>query len=408
MVALVATLGEARVDAPMFDLGAWLVERRGLIDGSEAAWLDVLAEFDAHGDWAADGQLSGAEWLMWRTKMARSTAFEKLRIAHELRRRPAVAAAFAAGEISYSAVRAITRLEDTSPEVDEALVVVARDSSVLGLEEAIRRYRLNHDQDRPLGPWQRRHDRRGVRLDRGYSGIGSAEIRLSSVELEELHVTLDAFLDRGAPVDESSRADSEGGPTSWAERRADAFMELVRTGLAHAQEGAAVGADRYLVHAVVDVSGQASATASAQARSGNGRLVGGTPLGEELERILCDCSVVAHVTLGGEPLDLGRKTKVWNRAQRRAITVRDGGRCRFPGCQRSIVDIHHLRWWSKGGSTDICNGCLCCTRHHTLLHAGFYAEGDANHELVFYRPDGSVIDVSTPPGSPPVLDLARN
>jgi len=267
VVALVATLGEARADAPMFDLGAWLVERRGLIDGSEAAWLDVLAEFDAHGDWAADGQLSGAEWLMWRTKMARSTAFEKLRIAHELRRRPAVAAAFAAGEISYSAVRAITRLEDTSPEVDEALVVVARDSSVLGLEEAIRRYRLNHDQDRPLGPWQRRHDRRGVCLDRGYSGIGSAEIRLSSVELEELHVTLDAFLDRGAPVDESSRADSEGGPTSWAERRADAFMELVRTGLAHAQEGAAVGADRYLVHAVVDVSGQASATASVRSWS---------------------------------------------------------------------------------------------------------------------------------------------
>src|SRR5205807_8644458 len=45
VVALVATLGEARADAPMFDLGAWLVERRGLIDGSEAAWLDVLAEF---------------------------------------------------------------------------------------------------------------------------------------------------------------------------------------------------------------------------------------------------------------------------------------------------------------------------------------------------------------------------
>ena len=113
-----ATLGEARADAPMFDLGAWLVERRGLIDGSEAAWLDVLAEFDAHGDWATDGQLSGAEWLMWRTKMARSTAFEKLRIAHELRRRPVVAAAFAAGEISYSAVRAITRIDDPGPEVE--------------------------------------------------------------------------------------------------------------------------------------------------------------------------------------------------------------------------------------------------------------------------------------------------
>jgi hypothetical protein len=396
VVALVATLGEARADAPMFDLGAWLVERRGLIEGSEAAWLDVLAEFDAHEGWAADGQLSGADWLMWRTKMARSTAFEKLRIAHQLRRRPRVAAAFAAGEISYSAVRAITRLEGTSPEVDEALVTVARDSSVVDLEQAIRHYRLNDDQDRDLSPWHRRHDRRGVRLDRGFSGMGSAEIRLSSVELEELHVTLEAFLDRGGPVDESPHADCEGGPTSWAERRADAFMELVRTGLANAQNGGAVGADRYMVHEVIDLSAPASTSAPGPTR--NGRLIDGTPLGEELERILCDCSVVAHVTVGGEPLELGRKTKVWNTAQRRAITVRDGARCRFPGCRRTIVDIHHLRWWSRGGATDVSNGCLCCTRHHTLLHKGFYAEGDANHELTFYRPDDTVIDVSPPAG----------
>src|SRR2546421_160164 len=73
VVALVATLGEPRTEAPMFDVGAWLTERRGLMDGNEAAWLDVLAEFDRDQGWALDGQLSGADWLMWRTKMARST-----------------------------------------------------------------------------------------------------------------------------------------------------------------------------------------------------------------------------------------------------------------------------------------------------------------------------------------------
>ena len=108
-----------------------------------------------------------------------------------------------------------------------------------------------------------------------------------------------------------------------------------------------MGADRYMVHEVIDLS--APASASAPARTRNGRLIDGTPLVEELEQILCDCSVVAHVTVGGEPLELGRKTKVWNTAQRRAITVRDGARCRFPGCRRTIVDIHHLRWWSRGG-----------------------------------------------------------
>ena len=394
-----ATLGEPRTDAPMFDVGTWLEERRGLIDGNEAAWLDVLAEFDRDQGWALDGQLSGADWLMWRTKMARSTAFEKLRIAHELRRRPAVAAAFAGGEISYSAVRAITRIEGASPEVDAALVAVARDSSVLALEQAIRYYRLHDEQGRSLDRTDRRYDNRGVRLHHGFNGMGLAETVLSALELEELRVTLQAFLDR-SPVEESPRADSDGVTevTNWAQRRADAFMHMVRTALAHAQDGHAVGADRYLVHAVADV-----ATPGLEG-AGRSELIDGTPLDRAiLFRILCDCAIVPHAVEGEEPLNLGRKTKVWNTAQRRAITVRDGGRCRFPGCHRSHCDIHHLHWWSKGGTTDVRGGILGCDRHHTLLHSGFRAEGDADHEVTFLRPDGTVIGTTAPAGRSPVL-----
>jgi hypothetical protein len=47
----------------------------------------------------------------------------------------------------------------------------------------------------------------------------------------------------------------------------------------------------------------------------------------------------------------------------------------------------------------VAGGFLCCDRHHTLLHGGFHAEGDANHELTFFRPDGTVISTSTPPGA---------
>ena len=79
------------VDMPMFDLGDWIAEQRHQMDGNEAVWLDVLADFDATEAWRDDGQLSCVDWLMWRTKMARSTCFEKLQIAHQLRRRPLVA-----------------------------------------------------------------------------------------------------------------------------------------------------------------------------------------------------------------------------------------------------------------------------------------------------------------------------
>jgi hypothetical protein len=113
--------------------------------------------------------------------------------------------------------------------------------------------------------------------------------------------------------------------------------------------------------------------------------------------ITCDSSMVAHtVTEDGEPLNLGRKTRQWNTAQRRAITVRDGGHCRFPGCDFCHCDIHHMRPWENGGETDISNGMLDCPRHHDMNHHGYRVEGDPNGELRFYRPDGTYLDSTYP------------
>ena len=110
--------------------GEWLVAHRVEMERGEAVWLERLAEFDLAGEWAADGQYACVDWLSWRLKMTRSTAYEKLQVAHELRRRPILVSAFQEGSLSYSAVRVITRLDDPDPEVDEALVVVAETGTV--------------------------------------------------------------------------------------------------------------------------------------------------------------------------------------------------------------------------------------------------------------------------------------
>lgn len=111
----------------------------------------------------------------------------------------------------------------------------------------------------------------------------------------------------------------------------------------------------------------------------------------------CDTSSVTHiVTEEGEPLRLGRKRREWSAAQRRAIKVRDGGRCRFPGCWFTHTDIHHLEFWENGGLTDVDNGASKCRRHHRLMHAGFTVTGDPNGELRFYRPDGTYIGSTYP------------
>ena len=343
-------------------------------------------------------QLSCAEWLMLRTGMARATAFEKLRIAHQLRARPIVAAAFADGRLSYSAVRAITHAEDPDADTDAALVDLAVAGTVADVERAVRCYQLHADQHRaPCDAWERR----GVRIIRGWDGTGRVEIPLTAIEIEEFAAALRAFVDLGArcpvdessaedsrtdPVDESSAEDSLSGPDlrSNPVRRADAFMDLIRVALAHADDGHAAGADRYLVHVVT--------------QDGSPGLADGTPLDADTAAVIaCDSSTVAHV-IGedGETLALGRKTRVWSTAQRRAALVRDGGSCRFPDCDRRIADLHHQQPWTSGGRTDLDNGFLVCRRHHTLLHRGYQVTGNPNRTLTFLRPDGTPIGTTTP------------
>ena len=405
------------------ELGALLRDRRQALDRGEGAWLDALVDFDLAEAWQADGCFSAPGWLMWACGMARSTAYEKVSVAHELRRRPVIGEALRSGDISYSAARAIAKLEDTSPEVDQALVDLARVGTVRDLDRALDYYMVLHDQEHDGRPWWARNERRGVKLRPGLGdGLGQTVATLTNTELAEFEAVLKVFIDRSAvdesaqadgrvtpasvgehgPVDESTHADGEAAvdvepPTDWRARRADAFMEMVRTALIHARDGQAVGADRYMVHAVVDIG--------SQDRDGRTEMLDGTLVDRRLiEKMACDCSVVAHVLRDGtEPVALGRKTRVWSIGQRRAIAVRDGGRCRWPGCTMRITDVHHIWHWTRGGPTDVDNGALHCDQHHTLLHKGFEAVGSANGNLTYLRPDGTVLGTSAPPARTPDL-----
>lgn len=378
------------------DDGQWLVERRAALDRAEALWLERLARFDREGRWAADGQLSCVGWLVWRTNMGRSTAFDKLRVARELERRPLVAEAFREGRLSYSAVRAVTRLERPDPGVDQALVALAESgrASIVDVERVVRCYQLYADQDRP--PPDEAERGRDVKIVRDHSGRAQIVVTLGEVELEEFAAALQAFVDlrdRPGPVDESSRGDSSAAatePASWAEKKADGFMDLVRTALAHADGGQAAGDDRYLVHLV-------SRPGFAPMTTLDGRPVHPA----QAATVACDAASVAHtIDVEGEPLHLGRKTRDWSTAQRRAIAVRDGGHCRFVGCHHSHWDIHHIRTWQDGGPTDIDNGCGQCARHHRMLHHGYRVEGDPNGQLRFYRPDGTYLGSTYPATAP--------
>jgi hypothetical protein len=91
-------------------------------------------------------------------------------------------------------------------------------------------------------------------------------------------------------------------------------------------------------------------------------------------RLLCDAALIPAVLgAAGEPLDIGRATRTWPTAIRRAITLRDQG-CVFPGCDRPArwSDLHHIHHWADGGATSTSNGAVLCGHHHTLIHTGHW------------------------------------
>ena len=99
----------------------------------------------------------------------------------------------------------------------------------------------------------------------------------------------------------------------------------------------------------------------------------------ELRRLTGDAGYIPEV-LGGdsEVLDLGRTQRFFTPAQRMALLERDGGcaKCHAPP---EHCEAHHIRWWQRdGGTSDLANGVMLCTRcHHDIHRQGWGIEADS-------------------------------
>jgi len=148
------------------------------------------------------------------------------------------------------------------------------------------------------------------------------------------------------------------------QRRHDALEDLARNYLDHG-ETPTVGGEKPHINVITDID------ALKGIAGGTHETLDGDVLDVETVRMLaCDASI-SRIVVGpdSEVLDIGRKTRVWTAAQRRAIIARDR-HCTAPGCERppDWCDIHHLTHWADEGSTSVDQGTLLCRFHHTLEH----------------------------------------
>ena len=93
------------------DRAAKMTLLAGQINAANHRLLRLIAEFDRRKAWSGGGTVrSCAHWLNWQCGIALGAAREKVRVAHCLETLPQIDAAFAAGEVSCSKVRAMTRV----------------------------------------------------------------------------------------------------------------------------------------------------------------------------------------------------------------------------------------------------------------------------------------------------------
>ncbi len=120
-------------------LGDEIAELAAHLDAATHRLFTLIRRFDESGGWADQGALSCAHWLSWRVGLELGAAREHVRVARALAGLPLADVALSRGEISYSKVRALTRV--ATPATEAALLDMARSSTASQLERICRGYR---------------------------------------------------------------------------------------------------------------------------------------------------------------------------------------------------------------------------------------------------------------------------
>ena len=400
------TLSHASLD----HLEAQITELWGHLNAATFRFLQLIAEFDRSEAYARHGLVSTAQWLNWQCGIGKVAAREKVRVARALESLPEISAAFASGEFSYSKVRAMTRV--ATPANEPVLVSIGRHGTATHVENLVKKYRWTQRRDAAAlansqqlnGQVHSFYDETdtfvlhallppevGALVKRALEIAGNI-VREHSEEDARSRIQANTITRSQAEIDAGTWAINDK-ERSHAARRADALELIVETFLATTSSEIedTSSADRYQVVVHVDQAVLAEPITATNAEPHRCELDNGPALAlNTVRRLGCDGTIVGIVEGdGGEPLDVGRRSRSIPLPLKRALRSRDGG-CRFPGCDRTrFTEGHHVKHWADGGETKLSNLVSLCGFHHKLVHEGGFGVAATDDGLfVFTRPDG--------------------
>ena len=319
----------------------WMILHERLVAGAkqrlalEAAEARDLVYAEEAEIWRRFGYMSMLEYMQRELFYEGHTARERLRVANKLFELPALAEAFREGELSFSALKELTRI--VVPETEDVWRAAATGKTAREVERMVSGLREGASpNDRP-DPKLERH-----RISFDVDGETYALWRAKRIAL-----------------------DNERGQRMTDNEVVQAISRVDTTG---------VGSPSPTLHAVTTcrVCKQSSLVA--------GGIV--TPLTEaSRERLLCDSADAGDL----ESEEQTRMTYDIPAATRRKVLIRDHFACTVPGCTSARnVDLHHIQLRSRGGDHTMLNVTTVCGGHHVEAHEGLLKiRGGAPDGLVF-------------------------
>jgi hypothetical protein len=379
----------------------------GQINAANYRFLKLLAEFDRREAWEGAGIRSCAYWLNWQCGIGLNAGREKVRVARALDNLPEINEAFEKGELSFSKVRAMTRI--ATPLNESYLMMIADHGTAQHMEVLVRAYRFVSPQcDADEALLNKAFE--GVAFGNPAFGNNKSPENKKSEQLQDLR-KVSCYQDDDSmwhiqallPAEEGgifvkvltelgdrlvANASSEKEPekeekqlsieaeivtavTSFPQRRADALVAIAEhylaTGSGDAVNLKASDRCQLIMHV------HSGAIAGSLDADPSANLDGKWLLPDAARRLACDASLrLVKEDEYGNVLDIGRRSRIISSAMSRALSIRDGG-CQFPGCCESrYVDGHHIKHWADGGETKLDNLVTLCRYHHRELHKGNY------------------------------------
>jgi len=360
------------------NLSSQIVSLAGRLASATCRWLLLVARFDQRDGCARFGMATTARWMSHYCGLSHRTSVEHVRVAKALATFPSLAEGMDAGRLSYSHVRAISRV--VKPGDDELLadlICSAEYGSVGQLETLVRGYRraTSGGETEPTPQYlnHRWDDESRWKLNASLDAELGAVVRSALdtiMRTEEL--TAPQALARIAEIALAATAGGKPLPVLRGDERAAIVVHL---------DAAALGSD--------------SDRPAAHIQDGPGLPI------EVTRRLLCSGRIrpVLH-DAQGSVLDVGRSQRLATKRQFFALLLRKRS-CHHPGCEsRHALEAHHIVHWLDGGRTDLRNLVLLCRRHHHALHDNdFSISTDRSGKPVFRLADGTPIPARVDPSS---------